>query len=356
MLKKIKVSDAKVGMVVASDIFEAAIGVNLPLIRHGVVLTDNYINSLKSRGILYVLIEPPEGYRGAPGEVYEVDDSLKINEDILFDGRVQIKGNLVAKIKIDAGERIIIEGDVGEGCVLTSATGGILVKGCIRGTKECPVNVMSSQNIFVQSKLEDSISFADIKTSCDITISGGVCDSAISARGEVRIEGKAENSRIYSQSIIKIRDCGNELGDPSVLMVKPFECSDLSQELLRLDSRLALIVKEKEKLQNVIDLIKKLGKDIEQLPQEKKIELATGVKSFRELEAEISSLQEQKADIKKKIAQYLEIKRIVVLGNIFPRSKVTIGSSSLELAKKETGTAFFVKELKLVSSPYSGGF
>ncbi|TAN41456.1 MAG: DUF342 domain-containing protein [Nitrospirae bacterium] len=356
MLKKIKVSEAKVGMVVAADVFEAAIGMNMPFIRHGVVLNDTYIHSLKNRGIVYILIEPPEGYKGAPGEVYEVDNPDDIREDILFDGRVQIKGDLAPKIKIDAGERIIVEGDVGEGCILTSATGGILIKGCIRGSKESPVTFMASQNIFVQNKSEDSVSFADIKTSCDITISGDVCDSSISARGEVKIEGKAANSRIYSQSIIKIRDCGNELGDPSVLMVKPFECNDLSQELLKIDSRSAVILKEKEKLQNVVDLIKKLGKDVEQLPQDKKIELATGVKSFKALEVELSSFQEQKADIKKKVEQYLEIKRIAVQGNIFPRSKITIGNSSLEITKKESGTAFFVKERKVVSSPYSGGF
>ncbi len=355
MLKKVRTDELIEGMVVASDVFEAAIGTNIPFISRGVSLTGSYINSLKNRGIVYVLIETPEGYRGSPGEVYEID-SGNIKGNILFDGRIHIKGNLPPNLKIEAGERIIIEGEIGEGCTVTSATGGILIKGSVCGSKENPVNIMSSQNISIQSRAEDSVSFSDIKTSADMNISGGVRNSSISARGEIKIEGAACNSQVYSQSAIKLGNCGDEFGDPSVLMVKPFECRELSQELLKLDSALNAILKEKEKLQNIVDLIKKLGKDIEQLPKEKKNELAVGVKRFKEIEGEVLSIQTKKAEIKRAVGQYLETKRVAVFGNIFPRSKVTLGSSTLEITNKEASAAFFVKDLKVVSAPCSGRF
>lgn len=354
LLKRISVGQLREGMVMAADVFEVNVGVNIPFVRHGVVLTNDYINSLRNRDITYVLVETPEGYRGAPGEVYEID-SVHIKGDILFDGRVQVYGDLSPQVKIEAGERIVVEGDVGEGCLINSATGGVLIKGSVSGSGEYPVNVMSSQNVFVQSQSDYSVSFADIKASGDITVSGSISDSSISARGEIIIQGEVCNSTVYSQSRIITKDCGSEWGDPSVLMVKPFEYSELSQDLVRLDSESAEMLKEKESLQNMIAMIKKLGKDIKQLPQEKKIELAAGVKRFRQIEEELSFLQKRKAEIKIKIAQCLEEKRIIVVGNIFPRSKVAIEDSSLEITQKVTGAAFFMKELKVVSSPYSGG-
>jgi uncharacterized protein (DUF342 family) len=355
LLKRMVVGQLQEGMVIAADVFEANIGVNIPSVRHGVVLTNDYINRLKNRGIAYVLVETPEGYRGAPGEVYEID-SVHIKGDILFDGRVQINGDLSPQVKIEAGERIVIEGDVGEGCLLNSANGGILIKGSVCGSREYPVNVMSSQNVLVQSQSDYSASFADIKASGDINISGSITDSSISARGEIIIHGEVCNSTVYSQTRIMIKDCGSEWGDPSVLMVKPFECRELSQELLQLDAKSAEMLKEKERLQNTVGLIKKVGKDIGQLPHEKKIELAAGVKRFRQIEEEVSSLPRRKTEIKIKIEQSLEEKRIIVVGNIFPRSKVTIENSSLEMTKKVSGAAFFMKGLKVVLSPYSGGF
>ncbi|MCL4490435.1 MAG: FapA family protein [Nitrospirae bacterium] len=351
-MKKIRVGDLQEGMVIAADVFEAGSGVRIPFIRKGVALNNNYISRLKGRGIGYVLIETPQGYRGAPGEVLTLD---AVHEDILFDGKVQINGKVSSQVKIEAGERIVIEGDVGEGCIFLSAKGGIMIKGSVYGTREEPVRIDVSQNILIHDPAGSSVNFADIKAGGDISISGNIGDSSVSARGGIVVDGAVMRSQVLSQVRIKIRDCGDKNLEPCVLMVKPFECRELSQEILKLDSGLSELLKERERLQNVIDLIKKLGRDIEQLTQEKRIELAAGVKRFREIEGEIVSFQSKKAEVKREMEQHLGIKRIMVAGSIYPRTKITIENSSVEMASKELGIAFYVKDFKVISSPYSGG-
>ncbi len=352
-MKKIRVGDLQEGMVIAADVFEAGTAVNIPFVRKGVVLNENYISRIKSRGIGYVLIETPQGYRGAPGEILTLDSVL---EDIYFDGKVQINGSVSPNMKIEAGERVIIEGDVAEGCIFTSSKGGIMIRGSICGTREDPVRITSAQNIMVQNPSGCSVSFADIRSDGEVSISGSVSDSSISAKSEINVAGTVLRSQLYSQTRIKIRECGDEHMEPSVLMARPFESRELSQEILKIDSRQLEILKEKEKLRNIIDLIKKLGKDIEQLPPAKKIELATGVKRFREIEGELSALQSRKTEVLKGMEQLLALKRIMVLGNIFPRTKVTIENCSVEIGTKALGVAFHIKDFKVVSTPYSGGF
>lgn len=340
-------------MVIAADVFEAGSGVKIPFIRKGVALNNDYISRLRGRGIASVLIETPLGYRGAPGEVLTLEG---VQEDIVFDGKVQVNGNVSPQVKIEAGERIVIEGNVGEGCIFISGKGGIMIRGSVYGTRDEPVKIEVTQNVMIQSPGGSSISFADIKAAGDISITGAVGDCSISARGEVAIDGMVMRSQVLSQTKIRLRDCGDEHMEPCVLMVKPFECRELSQEILKLDSGLSGLLREKERLQNVIDLIKKLGKDIEQLSQEKKVELATGVKRFREIDGEVASLNAKKEDIRKELEQYMGVKRITIVGSVHPRTKITIENSSMEMMKKELGLAFCVRDFKVVPSPYSGAF
>lgn len=340
-------------MIVAADVFEAGTGGAIPFVRKGVILNNDYIARLKSRGIGYVLVETPQGYRGAPGEVLTLDFAV---EDILFDGKVQINGDVSERIKIEAGERVVIEGEIGGGCIITSAKGGIMIKGSVRGTREDPIKITASQSIVIQNPAGISISFAEIKSNTEINISGFISDSSLSARDEIKVDGAVVRSQLYSQSRIKVRDCGDENTGQSVLTAKPAECRELTQEILKVDSKASELIKEKERFQNVIDLIKKLGKDIEQLSQEKKIELASGVKRFKEIEAEVAGLQAKKEEIKKEIEQHLAVKRIIVIGAVFPRTRITIENCGMEMTKKELGVAFYLKDFKLISSPYTGGF
>jgi uncharacterized protein (DUF342 family) len=350
-LKKLRVSELQEGMVVASDIFETSIGGNIPLIRHGVLLNGDYIERLKNRGIAFVLVETASEYRGAAGETLELDT---VKDDVIFDGKVQINCDIPSGIKIEAAESIVISGGVTQGCLISSTSGGVLIKGPVKGSGDNPVRVSSSQNVVIHGA-SGPISFADIKSGGGVSASGIISDSTINARGEITIEGRAVKSNLFTQSRIKIRDCGD--GDNGcVFVVRPFECRELAQELLKTDSGMSELMKEKEKLKNVIELIKKLGKAIDQLPNEKKTEIALGVKRFKEIEGEISAAQGRKLEIKRAMDEILGVKRIIITGEIFPKTKITIESQSMEITTKEQGLAFCMKDFKVVSSPWAGGF
>lgn len=347
-MKRLRVRELKEGMIIAADVFESTTGAGLPVIRQGVTLNADYINRLMHRGIPYVLVETPAGYTGSIGETLELD---LIEEDTVFQGKVVINGDVPPHIKVDAGESIIVAGSIAEGCIFTSAKGGILLKGDINGLNDGQVKITSNQNITIKG----NISFADLKSSGEVIITGDVGNCSITARGEVRIEGRVTGSQIYTQSRMLIRNAGDGRNEPNLLIAKPFESRELSQELLRIDSKMFEVMKEKERLKNVIELIRKLGKDIETLSPEKKKEMAVSVKRYKEIEQENSAAQTRKAEIKQEMEQYLGIKRVIIPGVLLNPAKITIENSNYEVMSGEAGVAFYVKEHRIIKVPYVGG-
>ena len=346
-MKLIRVNDLKPGMIVADNVYESKGGA-IPLISRGVVLSNDYINRLVSRGIMTLYIEMPENYKGAQGETLEIKT---VNKDINFDGKLQINGDVPENIKIEANESIVIKGNVNKNCIISSKTGAVKIDGQVTGAAEELVRITSSQKVYLTSA-----AYADIKTNSDVKVSGDIYDALVNARGEIAIDGKALRAELYSQSKIIVGECGNDLEEPVTLIVRPFECRGLFNELLKIDSRVMELIKEKERLQNVIDLIRRLGKGIEQLPQEKKLEMASGVKRFKEIEGELSALQSRKLQIKAELEGHLGMKRVIVFGNVFPGTRITIENSRLEIVMQDQRRAFYMKDFKVASSLYSGSY
>ena len=249
-MKLIRVNDLKPGMIVADNVYESKGGA-IPLISRGVVLSNDYINRLVSRGIMTLYIEMPENYKGAQGETLEIKT---VNKDINFDGKLQINGDVPENIKIEANESIVIKGNVNKNCIISSKTGAVKIDGQVTGAAEELVRITSSQKVYLTSA-----AYADIKTNSDVKVSGDIYDALVNARGEIAIDGKALRAELYSQSKIIVGECGNDLEEPVTLIVRPFECRGLFNELLKIDSRVMELIKEKERLQNVIDLIRRLG-------------------------------------------------------------------------------------------------
>lgn len=346
-MKLVRVNDLKPGMIVADNVYESQ-GSAIPLISRGVVLSSDYISRLLSRGIMTLYIEIPENYKGIQGETLELKD---VKKDINFDGKLQITGDVPENIKIEAAESIIIKGNVNKNCIISSKTGAVKIDGHVIGALERLVKITSSQKIYLKSAV-----FGEIKTTGDVKVSEDICDTLVTARGEIAIDGKAYRVELYSQSKIFVGECGNSSEEPATLIVRPFECRGLFNELLKIDSRVMELIKEKERLQNVIDLIRKLGRGIEQLPQDKKLEMASGVKRFKDIEGELSTLQSRKIEIKNELEGHLGMRRVMVMGNVFPGAKIMIENSRFNIDKQDQRLAFYMKDFKVVSSLYSGGY
>jgi uncharacterized protein (DUF342 family) len=345
-MRKIRIDEAQEGQVIAEDIIDLSRGSNFSLLmKRGVVLTHEYIEKLKKHGIVFLRVEAPTGYESSPGETYESD---LVTGDIIFKGKVRITSTIPTNIKIEAGESVVINGDISPGCIVTSKKGGVYVRGAVRGTRDAPVKIVSFQQLSLHALPQQSVMFADMIAEGDINIAGGMSDSAVSCKGNLRVDGKAERSQLYSQSSIKILECGDEeRKEACIVMVRPFECEELAQEQLKLDSRLSELAIEKQKLENVVELIKRLGKGISRLSEDKKISLADAAKRYRDIEGESASLQAENDRLKNEIDGLMGLRRIIVSGCIYPGVKVAVRNFSRVIMKKKCSVAFFVKDNKV---------
>ncbi|MEW6221512.1 MAG: hypothetical protein AB1634_18545, partial [Thermodesulfobacteriota bacterium] len=100
----------------------------------------------------------------------------------------------------------------------------------------------------------------------------------------------------------------------------------------------------------VIDLIKKLGKGIEQLPPDKKMVLATAVKRFQEIEHESIALVAAKEEKKKEIERQLGIFRVIVRGRLSPRSTIMIENFTKVIQEAMRQVTFAVQDNAIVPS------
>ena len=346
-MKKISLNDLESGMVVAADIFDHQFGGELPIIARGVTLSDTFISKLKDRGIAEVTIATPEGYQGTPGETLAPES---VTEDITFSGSIELFCDIPKGIKIEAGETITINGNIEPGCNITSAAGEIIVVGRLHGTEDKHIILSAANRITLKNTSLNPFSAVDIRSVGDVLIDGDISNSTVAAKGRLRIEGKVTRSRIYSQSRVRVKECGDGQY-PCQLLVKPKECRDFFQELLTLDIADQDLRQEQQRLQNTIDLVKELGKDIVKITYDNKMQMAKDIKRFGEVAGEISSGQSRKTVIKKKIAEILAGSRIFITGQGLPKTKITIENYSLELDAPIAPSSFFARDMKVESEP-----
>lgn len=337
-------------MVVGTDVFEPKGSTIFPLITEGVVLDSAIIGRLRGKAISYVLIEVPKGYRGAPGEVLEL---YSVKDDILFDGRLEIHKGIDPELKIDAGESLVIKGDIAKGCVITSRTGNISLKGSINGTKECPVKIHVSGNLVIQGASAISLNFVEIKAGGEVSSTVDILDSVISAGGDINIDGRIIRTELFSDTRLKVKDSGDEDFSQCLLAVNPADHFNLSQVLLKLDRDIAEMEKERAQLQDMVSLFKKMGGNVKNISPEKKLELAAGLTRFKGIEESIPMLQEKRLETLREMETSLAVKRIIITGDLFPGTKVIIENNSTVIDKKQRCMAFYVKDGRMRSTPYS---
>ena len=346
-MRKITLEEAQAGMVVAADVFDRDFDGDLPVIARGVELSAQFIAKLKKRGVADLIIVTPQGYRGAPGEILA---PTEITENILFSGTVELVCDVPPGTRIDAGENVTIAGKIAAGCHIRSATGDIVINGTIQGDNNRHIVLSAANRITIKSTSHFPIAALDVRAMGEVVIEGDVIDSTVAAKGRLRIDGRVTRSKIYSQTRVRVTECGST--EPCQLLVKPQECRQLFQELLAIDKHRAALDLEQQRLQNTIDLVRKLGKDIERLPYQDKVQMAGDIKRFREVAEEIKSGQDRKERIKKEITEALSTNRIVVLQQALPQTRITIENYSLVLDKPVARTAFFVRNMRVEGAPF----
>lgn len=337
-----KVSELQEGMVIAQDVVVS--GVALPVLKRGVVLNKQFIESIKKYGISFIYVEPPEDYSGVKGETLILTE---IKSNVIFDGKVEIKNNVPPNMVIEAGESIIINGNVAESCKLLSKGGAIIIKGSINAIEGKTSHLQAKQKISAISATH-----AVIKTDGDFSVDGDLINTSISAKGEVKVGGKVIRSQISTGSRAMFGECGNKETEPVVVIVNPLEAQDIMQNVLKIDTQIAKLTQTKSQLQNVIDLIKKLGSNVEQLTQEKRFELAKDAKRFTEISAEIQNLSIRKNEFIENLKQIFAVRRVIVNREIHPNVKIQISAKAYVTTKSEQKVAFCIEEGKIVMKKF----
>ncbi|MBF0329639.1 MAG: DUF342 domain-containing protein [Nitrospirae bacterium] len=348
-MKRVLLKDLKAGMIVGTDIYEPGKGM-FPLVTEGFVLDKDTIFRLKSKDLSYVLIQVPKGYRGAPGEVFEL---YQLKEDIDFEGRVEVHGGVQPGIKIKAGETIVFSCDVVEGCSLENLTGNISIKGSIIGTAEKPVKISTMGDVTIQGSSANKICFVEIRASGEVSTALDVWNSSITAAGEVNLKGSATAVDIVSESRVNIRNC--VAGEDNIgcsIFVKPIEHLALLKKREDLDNRIAKFEKAKDGLQNIAATIKKLGPAIYNVPPDKKRDLLAGQRKLKEIEDELEYLLRDREEMTREIDLSLAVKRISITGDVFPNTKVCIEDKCMSIEKKERSLSFLIKNSQIISVPY----
>lgn len=331
-------------MVIAANVHEPDHEDGLPLISAGTMLIDSYIERLKSREITWVYTEIPPEMVGAPGEHLDVEH---IKKDIRYEGKLNVVGFVAEGVSVDARERLSITGDIGKGASITCREGSLVLRGSALGDKGAPVRITVGQNVIL-----DNARHSEIKSGGEVKITGSISGSSLIARGEVHIEGAASSSKLYSQDVMRIASTDAE-DLPLALTVKPLRSQELLQELLRIDATITGLGEEKQRLSNIIELIKKLGASIADLPQEKKVALATDVKRYKEIDQEIAQGEERKKQIMLENERLLAMPWVLIHGTIAQGTKITILNSTLELKQAVAHKAFSVRNFKIHVEEFS---
>ncbi len=120
---------------------------------------------------------------------------------------------------------------------------------------------------------------------------------------------------------------------------------------MALDKELVTLKKDQERRQNTIDLVQKLGKNIDQVAQEKRAELAADVKKFQEAKVEINAGLMLQDRIKEKILSALSSYRVFITRTAHPNTVVTIENISITLQELAQSVAFYVHERKIAQDP-----
>lgn len=347
-MKRVLLKDLKPGMVVGMDIYEQGKS-RFPLVTEGFVLDKDTIFRLKSKDLPYILLQVPKGYKGEPGEVFEL---YLLKEDIDFAGRVEVHKGIQPGIKIKAGETIVVSCDLAEGCSLENMTGNISIKGSILGTAEKPVKISTLGDVIIQGTPSNMVCFAEIKAGREVSTTLDVWSSSITAAGDVNLKSTATAVNIVSESRVHVRNCVSGEDSACSISVKPIDHLALMKKMETLDVRIAKFEKAIDGMQNIAATIKKLGPAIYNVAADKKRDLLAGQRKLKELEEELEYMLRDREELKREIDLSLSVKRISITGDIFPGTKVCIENKCMTVENKERSLSFLIRNSQIMSVPY----
>lgn len=267
-------------------------------------------------------------------DIYEVAaDVSSATGDILYDGNVIIKGNVITGFTVRAKGNIEVNGVV-EGAVL-EAGGNIILRrgmqGMNRGLLKAEGNVVSK---FIENA--EVIAGGYISTEC-------ILHSRISARGDIIVGGKrgfVTGGEIRSGSMISVKTAGSQMGTTTLLEVgiDPRRLESFRE----MEKQIATLQGEKEKIVQALAVFQKRISAGNTIPPDKREFIQQLVQNSVKIDTQLKELSKQYDEYKIEVDSK-EDGVIKVSGIVYPGTKIVI-SNVIHFVRTETHHSRFIRD------------
>lgn len=257
--------------------------------------------------------------------------------DIIYDGNIHIKGNVITGFRVEAKGDIIVDGVV-EGATLISG-GQIILRRGIQGMNK---GVLHSEGDIVTKFIENSEVYSGGTISTD-----AIMHSNVSAKGDIISTGKRGliiGGCIKTEKNISMKVAGSVMGTKTLLEIGMDPA--LLTEYKELDKQMLSISEEIEKHNKIVGIYANKVKKGEKLAEDKMKQYLAAKNSIKVLKENMENAEKRSSELHEEMERYNE-GRIKVSNVAYPGVKITITNANYTV-QSEMRRIQFVKDRSLI--------
>lgn len=273
-------------------------------------------------------------------DTYEVPaDVSTATGDIIYDGNVHVKGNVITGFKVEAKGDIIVDGVV-EGATLISG-GQIVLRRGIQGMNK---GVLKAEGDIVTKFIENSEVYSGGNISTD-----AIMHSDVVAKGDIVSTGKRGliiGGTVKSETNISMKVAGSTMGTKTLLEIGMDPA--LLAEYKDLDKQMLSMSEEIEKHDKIVGVYAKKVKKGEKLAEDKMKQYLVAKKSIEILKENIENAEKRSVELREEMERHSK-GRVKVSDIAYPGVKVVITSANF-MVRSEMRRTQFVKDRALIKT------
>lgn len=298
-------------------------GKNITLSEDGLEITSNVNGHVKIDNEGKVVVS----------NIFEIQGDVDASTgDINYPGDVWVHGNVLTGFSIFANGNVDVDGVV-EGARIV-AMGQIILKrgiqGMGKGILQCQGNIIAK---FIESAAVSANGY--IETDC-------IMHSKISAKGEIHVSGKKGlivGGHVRSVSLIQAQTIGSPMGSSTIVEVGTDP--EIQDKLKKLEDEEKELLKEEQKIKQVIDLMK--GKQKKgQLTADQILTFQKSLMNYSEINKKLEEIQGTQEKLNHEIINTKNA-RVKVTKVIYPGVKVVV-SGEFKITTEEAQFCQFLKQ------------
>ncbi len=261
--------------------------------------------------------------------IYQVDGDVSFNSgNVMYDGKVVIKGDVRSGFRVDATDDIFIEGDV-EAAEIRSKKGNITIKMGVLGKGRAKIIAGGKIHCgFIQD--------SDVKANSDIIADHYIINSDVYAGGIVYVnehEGLIRGGSVYGEKGITTKEVG------SVKKIRTQLGIGLTRSPEK-ENKLNHLIKNEDKLYKKFELLSKkerflklLYERVGKLSDQKQKELDHISKELQEIKVDLNDIEDQKTQLSQKSQDLSDKNKIIIQNKLHEGVTLTTGSDEIYIDK-----------------------